>query len=310
MKFEQLEQLIKIKESGSISKAAIQLHVAQSTLSASIKSFEQEMGCNLIERGNKGVSLTDKGTEVYNQGRAICEQVYNMKKSISKKTEEDMVLSISNNYSVIGKDIFIELYNGHHGRHCRFKIKDCSVTETINDVSRGVSEIGLIRFPENNKEIHLRTMKRQGTTYHRIDKKVLCVVIGEKNPFYKMEANTIKLEHLSQFPFAGYYDEESDIVYEKLLPRQERVRENISIGSVDHLKEIVRKTDAFTLDVYKERDFNSEWYDGVRYIPIMPKVYCEFGWLSKKGKNLSKIGEEYIAAICEHFKEYRNKNKV
>ena len=75
MKFEQLEQLIKIKECGSISKAAINLHVAQSTLSASIKNLEDELGCQLIERDSKGVSLTPMGIEVYNQGRSICEQV-------------------------------------------------------------------------------------------------------------------------------------------------------------------------------------------------------------------------------------------
>ena len=71
MKFEQLEQLVKIKECGSISKAAVELHVAQSTLSTSVKNLEEELGCKLIERANKGVTLTSAGTEVYNQSKAI-----------------------------------------------------------------------------------------------------------------------------------------------------------------------------------------------------------------------------------------------
>lgn len=304
MKFEQLEQLIKIKDCGSISKAAVQLHVAQSTLSASIKKFEEELGCELIERGSKGVTLTTFGTEVYTQGKAICEQVYNLKKSLNSEITEDMVLSVSNNYSIIGKDIFIALYNKYNGKHCKFKIQETSVTETINNVASGVSELGLVRFPEDNREMHLRTMKRYGVEYHMIDKKAMCVVVGEKNPFYNMKAQTIKLEHLSQFPFADYYDEEADVIYEKLLPRKERIKENISVGSVEHLKEVIRKTDAFMFDVYKERDFNSEWYKGVRYIPIEPKIYCEFGWITKRGMRMSTIAEEYITMLETHFREF------
>lgn len=311
MKFEQLEQLIKIKDCGSISKAAVELHVAQSTLSASIKSLEDELGCQLIERGHKGVSLTPKGTEVYNQGKTICEQVYNMKKALEKKSNEEVVLSIANNYSVIGKDMFIELYNQYNKKHkhCKFKMMDYSLSRTIKNVASGAMEIGLIRFPEINKEIHMRTIKREGLEYHRLESKLMCVVIGEKNPFYKMEANTIKLEHLTQYPFAGYYSEEADVLYEKLLPRNKRKKENISIASVTHLKEVIRRTDAFTLDVYKEKDFNSEWYEGLRYIPVEPKVYCEFGWICQKDKTLSVVAEDYIEMLQNHFQEYwANKN--
>lgn len=310
MKFEQLEQLVKVKEFGSISKAAVNLHLAQSTLSTSIKNLEEELGCKLIERANKGVTLTSVGTEVYNQSKAICEMVYNMKKSISHESDEDKILSVSNNYSVVGKDMFIALYNKYNGKHCKFSIQEVSVSEAIENVASGVSEIGLVRFPEDNRDMHLRTMKRQGVEYTRMNIKRMCVVVGRKNPFYNMQTNTIKLEYLTQFPFAGYYDEESDVIFEKLLPRTKRLRENISIGSVDHLKEVIRNTDAFTLDVYKEKDFNSEWYEGVRYIPITPEILCEFGWIKKKDRELSDIAIEYIESLDKHFEAFwRDKTK-
>lgn len=304
MKFEQLEQLIAIKEFGSISKAAIHLHVAQSTLSASIKSLEDELGTKLITRESKGVSLTASGIEVYTQGQIICEQVYNMKKSIDRTSNNSQILLISNNYSIIGKDVFIDIFNKYHGKECIFKIQETSIMEAIENVSSGISEIGLVRFPEENRELHLRTMRRLGVEYHMIDTKALCVVIGEKNPFFKMEANTIKIEHLANYTFAGYYDEEADIVFEKIFPRNLKVKANISIGTGEHLKELIRKTDAFTFDVYKEKEFNSEWYDGLRYIPINPRVYCEFGWLSKKDVPVSPIAQEYIDTLIEHFRNY------
>lgn len=106
MKLEQLEQFIKVIDFGSISKAAMKMHMAQSTLSTSLKKFEEELGCQLIERDSKGVSLTPKGVEVYNQGKNICEQIEDMKKTAISDTQGEEILSVSNNYTIIGKDIF------------------------------------------------------------------------------------------------------------------------------------------------------------------------------------------------------------
>ena len=50
MKLEQLEQFIKVIDFGSISKAAMKMHMAQSTLSTSLKKFEEELGCQFIIR--------------------------------------------------------------------------------------------------------------------------------------------------------------------------------------------------------------------------------------------------------------------
>lgn len=304
MKFEQIEQFIKIIESGSISKAAMELHMAQSTLSTSLKKFEEEMGYTLIKREANGVSMTDKGMEVYHRGKMICEQVDDMRKSLDGTGRDVKMLSVANNFSVIGKDIFIELYNKYQKDDCKFKIHDCSISEAIQNVSSGEADVGLLRFPEDNKPEHMRLIKRKGLVYKAIARKILCVVVGEKNPFYRLKMKKIRIEQLANFPFVGYYDEEADIVYQRIIPEKNRSKANISIGGVEHLKEIIRKTDAFSLDVYKEDDFNSEGMNNTRYIPIEPKIYCEFGLIMKKDKNIKDIVQEYMDEIEKHFDRY------
>ena len=61
MKLEQLEQFIKVIDFGSISKAAMKMHMAQSTLSTSLKKFEEELGCQLIERDSKPYTQRCRG---------------------------------------------------------------------------------------------------------------------------------------------------------------------------------------------------------------------------------------------------------
>ncbi len=48
-------------EFGSLSKAAEQLHVSQSTLTRQVQTLETEIGGQLLERGHRGVALTAAG---------------------------------------------------------------------------------------------------------------------------------------------------------------------------------------------------------------------------------------------------------
>lgn len=309
MKLEQLEQFITIIDYGSISKAAIKMHMAQSTLSTSLKKFEEELGCQLIQRDSKGVSLTPKGVEIYNHGKNLWEQIEDLKKIAISHGETEKSLLVSNNYTVIGKDIFIEIYKKYHKKGVKFKIEDCSMSEAIHHVSSGEMEIGLLRFPVANRPLHMRSLKRLGIEYTQIAKKVLCAVVGKENPFYRLNVDKIRMEHLTKFPFVGYYAEEADIVYENILPKKNRIKENISIGGVEHLKEIIRQTDAFTLDVFKGQGFNSEDRRDIKYIPLDPRIYCEFGWIHKSDRKLSDISKEYIETIVEHLKKHEKMPK-
>jgi DNA-binding transcriptional LysR family regulator len=56
-----LRSFFAIAEFGSLSKAAEQLHVSQSTLTRQVQTIETEIGGQLLERGHSGVALTAAG---------------------------------------------------------------------------------------------------------------------------------------------------------------------------------------------------------------------------------------------------------
>lgn len=69
MNFRQLRYLIQVAETGSFSKAALQLNVAQPALSRQIKLLEEELGVPLFRRTGRGAEVTNAGRELV--GRAI-----------------------------------------------------------------------------------------------------------------------------------------------------------------------------------------------------------------------------------------------
>ena len=63
MTIQQCKYVLEIAKTGSFSEASKQLFVAQSSLSISVKSLEQELNIKIFERAGNGVYLTDEGAE-------------------------------------------------------------------------------------------------------------------------------------------------------------------------------------------------------------------------------------------------------
>ena len=73
MTFQQLQYLLEVSRTGSISGAAKNLFLAQSSVSAAISNLEEELGFPLFLRSKKGVIPTAEGQQVLEEAARICE---------------------------------------------------------------------------------------------------------------------------------------------------------------------------------------------------------------------------------------------
>jgi DNA-binding transcriptional LysR family regulator len=75
MDLRQLRYFVGIVQAGSLSRAADQLHVAQSAISHHLASLESELSRQLVTRGPKGILLTEAGGVLYRHAEAILRHV-------------------------------------------------------------------------------------------------------------------------------------------------------------------------------------------------------------------------------------------
>jgi len=87
MDVKQLRYFVQIAESGSLSKAAALLHIAQPSLSQQLKGLEQELGVELLVRHPRGVTPTDLGMLFCEHARSILKELDRAKEIIQTRAK-------------------------------------------------------------------------------------------------------------------------------------------------------------------------------------------------------------------------------
>ena len=86
MELRQLRYFVAIVDHGSLSRAALVLHVAQPALTQQLRQLEEELGAQLLHRSAHGVLSTDAGKIFYEHAQAILKQVADARSAVTQST--------------------------------------------------------------------------------------------------------------------------------------------------------------------------------------------------------------------------------
>ena len=81
MTIQQMQYILEVYRTGSISKAASNLFLAQPNLSNALRSLEQELGFPVFVRSNKGIRPTEQGLLVLEEAGNICASYERMRQA-------------------------------------------------------------------------------------------------------------------------------------------------------------------------------------------------------------------------------------
>ena len=188
MQLNQFRYLIAVDKFGSISRAAQELYISQSTISISLIRLEEELGAVLLNRSKRGVSLTPEGKTVLECAQAI-EAAWERLEKESLQSEQ-----ISGHVQITGTshfcmnvitDVILQLRQQHPAIHvmaCRDYIKDA-----LNKVAQHEYDLAFITFNAPGAEEVRVDLRRHQLEFHQIFSDKLSICTRADHPLQRQE---------------------------------------------------------------------------------------------------------------------------
>lgn len=146
MRIDQLIYLQEIASSGSFSRAAEKLNIAQPSLSQAVAALEEELGVQLFKRSRHGAQLTEIGERVFEKSRAVSNLLDEIKivagKQQSMLSGKLKIASIPSFFATILPKAAIAFKNRYP--HIHLEMIEEGSLEIANHLSNGAIDIGLV----------------------------------------------------------------------------------------------------------------------------------------------------------------------
>lgn len=299
MKIEQLQQLVQIVKAGSVNKAAAELDMEPSVLSASMDALAEKFGAEIFGEDGEAAILTPFGLDVYRQAKDICQRM----EFLQSTAREDgaAALNVASMFSSLANEAFVEMYSRHYRENFNGKIEQCMLPETINRVSTGLAEIGIVTLFSDSESVSMRLLEEKDLEFQQIVKRRLHAIVGPENSLYHEDRQWISLAELKDFPYIVNYASPSDYAWERALGKRRARGGEIHVSDLGCALQLIDKTDAVMIDTY-DKDTYDMLYAGnkCKYIPIKDSpLTCRLGWIRLKNKELSSACEEFLRILTE-----------
>jgi LysR family transcriptional regulator, nitrogen assimilation regulatory protein len=160
MDLRQIRYFVTVAERGSFSSAASALNVAQSALSRHVKDLEIELGGALLERGVRGVALTESGKLLLTRGRWLLGAVDDIETDVRTESRELSGTVRLGAPASIAEIFYAPLAQNVSRRFPRVRLElSQGLTETMCDrLLRAEVDLAVVTDPQPNNQLSFETL--------------------------------------------------------------------------------------------------------------------------------------------------------
>lgn len=211
MKLEQLYYLTEAIKFQSISIAARENYVPQSTFSSAITRLEKELGVSLLKRTNKGISPTDTGLLIADKSKQIFSLLDEIRLSASQ-AENRISLTIAAMPSLVDTvlaDVILEVEQ--KGHPLKINVITDEPNGVLQNVQLGFSDLGII--------FDNQPLQHPDLTYYPLFTNSYCLFVGQKSPFYGK--TSLSMTEALSCPHIAYkteYEKEENLLTRMVTP--------------------------------------------------------------------------------------------
>lgn len=298
MTLQQLKYAVTAADKGTMSEAAQSLFIAQPSLTNSIKDLENELGITIFHRTNKGIIISNEGNEFLGYARQVLQQMNMIEEKYIDNDSHKQIFSVSTQHYSFAVSAFVDLIRTFGNKNYDFTLRETETYEIIEDVSSFRSEVGILYLSHENEAVISKIIEKSGLIFDELFTAKPHIFISSHHHLAKNEV--VYPQELKEYPFLSFEQGNNNSFY---------FSEEIT-GYVEH-DMIIKVSDRATL-------FNllvglggytictgiiSTELNGKNIIakPLMIDEYMRVGTVTRKGVNLTKLGENYIEFLRSHI---------
>jgi len=153
MNIESLKFFYEIAKAGNISSVAKKAHISQSALSQQINKLETHFPHKLLERSNKGVTLTTTGAIVFKFAENILRTYAEMLEEVKKIGNGDELVKVEacNSIANYALPCTLMLANKQYPGH-KYELKSRASDDIATDVANNICDIGFSYMTGSTKK--------------------------------------------------------------------------------------------------------------------------------------------------------------
>lgn len=287
MELRVLQYFLAVTREQSISGAAESLHLSQPTLSRQLKDLEEELGKQLMIRGNRKITLTEEGMILRKRAEEILELV--------QKTEKE--LTVSND--IISGDVYIgagesdavsliaraarKLQTDYPDIH--YHISSGDTTDILESLDKGLIDFGLIFDTADTSK------------YEYLDfplKDIYGILIKEDDPLAKKE--TVSPEDLWDKPLMFNRNTRDGGLLTKWLGKSlSEINVAATYNLLYNASLMVKEGLGYSFAL--DKIINTAGDSGLRFLPCQPELNAEMCLIWKKYQIFPKAAEKFLETI-------------
>lgn len=302
MTLQQLRYLISIANCGSISAAAHELYVSQSSLSVAVRDIERECGITVFERSNRGITLTSEGLELLGYARQVVEQADLMDARYTRDAKPiSQKLAVSAHHYAFVTEAFLEFVGEYEGEGYAFTLNETKTSEIIEDVRDFRSDVGVLYLSSFNEQVLTRAFEDANLAFSPLFTARPHVFLGERHPL--ADRKKLRIEDLAEYPRYTFDQGSTNSFFYAEEPFAEMPHEKrIMMRDRGTLSNLLAHHNGFTVSTGV---LSSEMQSGIVAIPLETKETMTVGYIVHNERQLSSLAAAYIEKLRLFIEQFQ-----
>ena len=298
MTLQQLNYVVTVAETGTITGEAGKLYISQPSLTNAIHELEREMQIVIFNRTNKGISLSKEGDIFLGYARQVLEQAEILEDKYKGEGSGKKQFCVSTQHYSFAVNAFVDLIKKYGQEEYDFSLRETQTYEIIEDVAKMRSEIGILFLNDFNEKVITKILKSNELEFHDLFVAKPHVFISRRHPL--ADRQIITNEELESYPYLSFEQGEHNSFYfsEEIFSASER-KKNIRVRDRATLFNLLIGLNGYTVcSGVIDKKLNGK---DIIAVPLADESDMRIGYITHRKGMLSRLGTTYLDALSKYI---------